>query len=147
MPAISISPDQVTQRGLTLVELLVTLAILSSVIVGSGIAFRSVAPRWSLDQAKVQLLADLKRARINARGKETDLFLVPTRSGYKIVGLGTERHWPRRIEATWPDHDPETGIPLKTFPVEENVSFSISTGTQNTTITVERMTGRIYVAS
>ncbi len=135
------------QTGLTLTEVLVTLAIMSFVMIGSGIAFQKTSPRWALDNAKTQLLVDLKRARAVSSNTEDNVILIPTDKGYQIEDLNLARTLPRHVKAIWPAYKEDEGIILNQQSTQTDIEFSLMAGDQQAVIIVERLTGRIYAKS
>ncbi len=140
----SIGHDSNRQKGLTLAEILVTLVIMSFIMVGSGIAFQKISPRWALDNAKTQILVDLKQARSVGQGNNEEIILIPTDEGYKIESLKLVRILPRHVKAGWPDHDKDKGIILNRQSFTDDIEFSLLNDEEKVSIIVERLTGRIY---
>jgi len=64
------------ERGFTLTELLVTIAILGILIAIAGIIFLTLLERWRVDAATKQLMADLHRAHASATNELTDWRVV-----------------------------------------------------------------------
>jgi len=129
------------------VEILVTLVIMSFVMVGSGVAFQKTSPRWALDNTKVQLLVDLKRARSTGKFSHENIILTPLEFGYEIDQLNIIRKFPRHVQVRWPVEGDNGEILINQLSIQADIEFILYTGSEQTSIIVERITGRIYERS
>ena len=75
------------QQGLTLIELLITLSILSlGALIAAGGRNRAL-PQRTVDFAAEQLVSDLKRARLEAQKSGAPVTVRFAQSGYAASGL------------------------------------------------------------
>ena len=159
---IKIYQTQQKQSGITLAEVLVTLVIISFVMVGSGMAFKKLSPRWALDNATIQLVTDLKRARLRAGHDNQPILLVPSTTGYHINDLNLTRAIPRGVTIQWPKHvipqgenqclydgrknaSAQCGIIINNITARIDLKFMLRSSLEESTIIMERLTGRIHV--
>ena len=122
------------ERGFTLHELLVAIAILGILLVIGIIVFLGLLERWRVDAATNQLKADLRLAHTSATNQLTDwrVVFVPDKGDedegpdYYLVKLAAP------YPATSPPVvDPETPPEPRTFPANVkvmNIAGSIDTG-------------------
>ncbi|MFZ5616935.1 MAG: pilus assembly FimT family protein [Pseudomonadota bacterium] len=89
------------QRGLTLVEILVGLSILSLATGIAGAAIAARAPRLAVDRAADELMTDLKRARLSAEASGEPVLIEADAAGYKIAALGIDRRYAHGVVALW----------------------------------------------
>lgn len=90
------------EAGITLVELLVALAVMS---LAAGMVFSAGArllPGIELRQACDTLITDLKRARLEASLSGEPVVVAPTGDGYRIEAIGIERVLPSGTRIDWP---------------------------------------------
>ncbi|MGE0408702.1 MAG: Tfp pilus assembly protein FimT/FimU [Amphiplicatus sp.] len=90
-----------TDRGFTLVELLVALAVsaLGALIVGAFISART--PRLLVDRTADELVVDLKRLRLVAETSGEPARLIATARGYSARAAGIDRTFPGAVSVEW----------------------------------------------
>jgi|GEM_PF-6326713 len=89
------------QRGLTLVELLLMLSIMSLAILISASAINARSPRLAIDQAAEQLVTDLKRARLKAQESGERVAVTRSDAGYLISTLNLDRQFRNDLNIEW----------------------------------------------
>ena len=86
------------QRGATLIELIIVIAIIA---IGAAIAaspIRPNSPQRQIDFSLKQIEQDLKLSRATARLQGRDIYVVTTPNGYAIPGLKIDRAISPKIE-------------------------------------------------
>lgn len=93
--------EQSAERGVTLLEMLITLTIvlLSVGVVGAGVSAR--APQLVVDRAADALVVDLKRARLAAQTSGAPVIVSAGARGYEIPTLSIDRAFPEGLAARW----------------------------------------------
>ena len=87
-----------TQKGLTLVELLVSLALLAALAAMAAGAMRASSPRLDVRGASERLIADIKRARLQTTVSQSEpVSIMFYADGYSITALGLERPLPHGV--------------------------------------------------
>lgn len=90
-----------SERGMTLFEALIAVAILA---LASGVAAGAIgalSPRLVVDRAADQLVVDLKRARLAAQTSGSSVTILATDDGYRVHGLDIDRRFPSGLANDW----------------------------------------------
>lgn len=94
-------PPHPSQRGFTLLELLIVLTIFAAVASLSGVALNGTLAHLRHERAAEQLVSDLRRASLAARTRGAGTEIRTTPAGYIVDALDIEREWPRGVTAVW----------------------------------------------
>lgn len=138
-------PPTALRRGVTLFELLIVLAILSTTtLVAAGALGRNAAGR-KLDGAGKQLLVDLKSARLRADALNADIIVAGRADGYRIDATGVDRVLPAGIEARW-NGAPRGTVVVAPSPSRGGALVALSARDATIRIEIAPLTGRIAYA-
>ncbi|GJL95263.1 MAG: hypothetical protein DHS20C05_16680 [Hyphococcus sp.] len=97
MTPTSANAEQSQERGLTLFELLIVLALLGLMGLMAVSSVRASSPKLSVKTTAEQLLADLKRARIETESTGAPIDIVIEKEGYAIETLNVARTLPHGV--------------------------------------------------
>lgn len=112
------------QRGVTLVELLIALSVLSMSALIAASAMNAGLPQHAVNQAAELLVSDLKRARLDAGKTGEDRIIRISADSYELAG-GEVRH-------------PGRGVTLETDAAQREIAFSRSFAHQGGAVTVTK---------
>ncbi len=136
------SGDAHNQRGLTLFELLIALALISLMAVMASGGIRSASPHLAVRLASEQLLADIKRARLEADAANTAVTITIADAGYAISAIAIDRDLPRGVAIDVADGN-EAGIIIGPGYWLKGYEIALSKGNAHATIIIEPITRRI----
>lgn len=130
------------QSGLTLLELLITLSILSLAagVIVSAINTRS--PRYAVHQTAEQLVADLKRARLEAQKTNEPVSVLFADTYYEISGSDLRRTPPNGVEIRLTGAD-EDAITFSTAFAHPGGKITIEKGKASAVVVVHPITGKV----
>ncbi|SDL67599.1 type II secretion system protein [Maricaulis salignorans] len=139
-----------SERGMTLLELLIALSIFAAIATLSGVALSGSLAHLRHQRAAELLVSDLRRASLAARslGRETRISLSP--EGYAIEALDIERVWPRDVTARWRIRQAgywqtATGLALPARTVASpDVEVEIMRGADRIAVRIDPVTGRVH---
>jgi general secretion pathway protein H len=141
MPAMSARPE----RGFSLLELLVVLAIIAAISAAFPLALNRFVPARRLDSAARILLADIRLAQARSLAGNQPVALEPEAHGYRIDSQ-VARSWSASttLQLRSPDDARELDA-LRLFPdgSTSGARFVITDGTRQRRILVSPLTGRV----
>lgn len=112
------------QKGVTLIELLIALSVLSMSALIAASAMNAGLPQSAVNQAAELLVSDLKRARLDAQKTGEDAVIKISPDSYELAG-GEVRH-------------PGRGVTLETDAAQREIAFSRSFAHQGGAVTVTK---------
>ncbi|MEO0400703.1 MAG: prepilin-type N-terminal cleavage/methylation domain-containing protein [Pseudomonadota bacterium] len=129
------------QRGVTLMELLIVLAIMALATGLAAPVMRSSAETRAFDNGVKLLVSDLRRVRDAAERQGTVSDVELTEAGYRTQDGDLDREWPRgfKVIAT-PNSD---FVRLGGTPWSVGSTIAVTDGTRHRIITIEPFIGRI----
>lgn len=130
------------QRGLTLFELLIALALISLMALMATGGMRNASPRLAVKLASEQLLADIKRARLEADASSTPVTIAITENQYAISALSINRALPRGVAVEIASSN-ETDITIGPGYWLKGYDVMLSKGNAQSTIRIEPVTRRV----
>ena len=130
------------QRGVTLFELLIVLALISLSVVLAASGMRASSPRLAVTLATEQLEADLKRARVRAEATSTPVSVLLETSSYTIRELKIRKDLPRGVVLELEDGQSET-ITMGAGYWFNRHNIRLQKGSATSSIIIEPVTGRI----
>ncbi len=128
------------QTGVTLTELLVSLAILSFTVSISGVWLQKQLPGLAVRSATATLETDLKQARLRALTSGDEVQITHSETGYTIKELEIVRIFANGIEVKWNAPSPLIILP-HTQP--SGAQIIISKGQVNGSVMLHPLTGKI----
>jgi general secretion pathway protein H len=145
MPAMSAR----VERGFSLLELLVVLAIIAAISAAFPLALNRFVPARRLDSAARILLADIRLAQARSLASNQPVLLKPDVHGYRIESQ-VARAWSASttLQLRSPDDSRDLDA-LHLFPdgSTSGARFVISDGTRQRSIFVSPLTGRVLLES
>lgn len=130
------------QRGLTLFELLIALALISLMALMASGGMRNASPRLAVKLASEQLLADIKRARLEADASNTAVTMAVTENQYAISALAITRALPRGVAVEIAGGN-DTDITIGPGYWLKGYDLTLSKGDAQSTIRIEPVTRRV----
>ncbi len=130
------------QLGLTLVELLLALSILSLGALISASAINARSPRLVVDQAAEQVVTDLKRARLHAQETGEKVSVAPHDNGYVISKLDLKRLLRSDLDVQWSSNSIEGIVFAERF-ANPGGRIEISKSGRKAIILIHAITGKI----
>lgn len=130
------------QTGLTLVELLLALSIMSLGVWVSAGAFKTLSPRIHVEQAAQQIINDLKSARLRAVETNELVNVIQTEQGYAIEALSLERSLRDDLEVTW-DTASLTGVSFSNNFANPGARIEVRKQKRRAVILIHPITSRI----
>ncbi len=129
------------QRGLTLLELLITLSVLSFAMLIASNAIGAGSNRLAVEQAAERLISDLKKARLIAEKSGDNVALYGTEIGYEIPALSLSRDGGGKVAYNWSVKDREIRFSPRFAALGGKVV--ITKGERRAVIFVHPITGKI----
>lgn len=133
------------QLGLTLFELLIALALISlmALLVSGGIGKSS--PHFAVRLASEQMLADIKRARLEADASNAPVTIAISDAGYEIDALGLSRALPQGVVLVQPNGDKDAAEDIIIGPGHwiKAYEVTLAKGDARSTISIEPVTRRV----
>lgn len=123
---VSKSFERVQQKGFTLLEMLVVLAVLMLATSAATVGITKLSPSLAVKSASYQLLSDLKMARVTAMLKGAAVSVMFSEGGYDVKAIQVERAWPAGVSA------------VVDGPIENEILFSESTRLASFTVTLSK---------
>lgn len=139
-----------SERGMTLLELLIALSIFAAVASLSGVAMTGTLSHLRHERAAEQLVSDLRRASLLARMQGVEMQVRATPGGYTVDALDIDRAWPREVTAVWRVREAgswqvTTGIALPPRPVASpELQVDISRDGESVSVRIDAVTGRVH---
>ncbi len=130
------------QLGLTLVELLLALSILSLGALISASAINARSPRLAIDQTAEQVVTDLKRARLHAQETGEKVSVTPLDDGYIVSELALTRLLRSDLDVKWMSNSIEGIIFAERF-ANPGGRIEISKNGHSAVIRIHAITGKI----
>ena len=128
------------QSGLTLVELLITLTILSLVMGVSSAWLQRSLPALSVRANLSTLESDLKQARLRSQTQGVNVVIEMSKHGYEIAALDLSRSFPPSLEIIRDEAVPLIYAEDGTGPAG---SITLKKGRAYGTISFDPLTGKI----
>lgn len=147
---VSPKPPHPSQRGFTLLELLIVLTIFAVMASLSGVVLNGTLPHLRHERAAEQLVSDLRRSRLDARtrGVVTEIHMSP--EGYSVPALDIVRVWPHGVTAVWRVREAgrwqlaaTIALPPRAAASQE-VRVEILRGTEILPVRIDPVTGRVH---
>ena len=148
-PVADPSPTRMAEKGFTLFEMMVALAVIA---LATSVVTLMVLPRQgerALDAASVGLMRNLQAAQLVARDTGRPVVVDVTAYGYRIAATDTEVNWPDGWQVDWARMGPSgwqtvdrlrlSGATLS----REAARIELRSGGRSRIVSVERMTGRV----
>lgn len=140
------SKDRVRQEGVSVVELLAVLAVLS-IAAGSAAGFvRAASPTIVLKSTRAMLENDLKAARNTALAKGIQLSAQIDSTGYRFSERQISRAWPKGVTA-FDEATQEIEIIFFDDGSSNGGVVTLSKGQQEAQIIINAITGRVHAPS
>lgn len=131
-----------SESGFTLVELLVTLAIISFASFVAASAINAHSSHLVIDRAAEALVHDLKLIRLRAELRGRSITLVGTADSYQAEAADVGKHFPKGVTARWNSEEAaELSFPLG--PGQQEVNIRLSKGDARAVVVIAATTGRI----
>lgn len=146
MMLISLEDNRLRQKGVTLLELLMVLAILALMAAVTVNTVSTNSPRIAVKLASEQLLADLKRTRLEADARNTPLKLIFSQHGYLIEALSIDRVTPKGVSIEVLESQDPSVIIGPSFWLN-GYSIALTKNGSRAVIVVEPVTRRMSVQS
>lgn len=134
--------DRSGALGFTLLEVLVVLAIISTVsaLVAGGVIAR--APQFAVTAAANELMVDLKRGRLAAEMSGEAIEVSGLSNGYLIAALEIERSARRGVRYSWDGRDSAT-VTLGESIRQPGARIAVSKGAARATIVIEPLSSEV----
>lgn len=139
-----------SERGMTLLELLIALSIFAAVASLSGVALTGTLTHLRHERAAEQLVSDLRRTSLQARTRGTEARIEVSEAGYSVPALALERSWPRGVTAIWRVRQAgrwqlaaEIALPPR-ISASPEVRIDILRGDQSFSVRIDPVTGRVH---
>jgi prepilin-type N-terminal cleavage/methylation domain-containing protein len=152
-PAIEVSRSgsMKSERGMTLFELLIALAIFATATTFAGVALTANLRHLAFNSATERLVDDLRRSQVYARTRDQAVVIELTANGYVISPLSTHRDWPSNVEAVWRvRRNGRWNLPGRVTITPDRLSplqleVLVSQGDDERHIRLDPVTGRVHV--
>lgn len=130
------------QIGMTLVETLVALAILSLATGIAAGAVSALSPRLAVERAADQLIVDLKRARLEAETSGAPINIEIRADGYSIDALSVSQVYRSELQVLW-DTPAADSFAFNPGFDQSGSKITITKGKYSAEITVAPISGKI----
>jgi len=130
------------EAGLTLVETLIAVAILSLATGVAGGVIGALSPRLVVERAVDQLLVDLKRARLEAETAGTPVVLRIEPDGYVVNALKLERKFQSGISVHW-ENDELNAFAFNPGFAQLGSAITLTKGRYAAEVSIAPVSGRI----
>ncbi|MEM6649336.1 MAG: prepilin-type N-terminal cleavage/methylation domain-containing protein [Pseudomonadota bacterium] len=131
-----------SERGVTLFEILLVLAILSLMVGAVSLSMGNMLPSLQLKQAAASLEADLKRARMTSRRQAGGVQVTWRETGYAIAPIDVEQEWAKGITLIWSE---EASLVFVDGVPSIGGSVRLTYRGREMTLRVEPFTGRVHL--
>ncbi|MEL7485974.1 MAG: prepilin-type N-terminal cleavage/methylation domain-containing protein [Pseudomonadota bacterium] len=131
------------QRGLTLLEMIVALAIVSLATTIIANASISRSSRFVLSKTATEFAVDLRRSRQLARNANRAVVVSFYERGYYVRALDLEKSWPKGVEIETLQNPSE--ITFSPSPTLDRHEFVLRVRDRTATVSVAPLTGEVLI--
>jgi len=133
------------QRGYTLTEMLVAVAIIAFATLASASAMMARSSGRIVDRAADALVLDLKRLRLQAEMTGAPVSLQGDAHGYSAESASLERRFPETLSITW-NGEPRATVLVGADARGKGATIAIIKADARAVVRIAPVTGKIYRA-
>jgi Tfp pilus assembly protein FimT len=143
-------PRHINVSGVTLVELLVALVVMTLLIAAMPLAVDRLVPARRFKAVGDKLILDLRRAQLSAISSATPVVITLRESGYAVGTSATSITWPPNYRVTYTSSLDSQSLNAVTFFPDGSVvggELRLENDKRQLAIIVDGLTGRIRRSS
>ncbi len=141
----SAGAETARQRGYTLTEMLVAVAIIAFATLASASAMMAGSPERVVDRAADALVLDLKRLRLQAELNGAPVSLEGDAHGYAAPAFDLGRRFPETLSIAW-NGEPEGAVLIGAGARGAGATITLTKSNARAVVRIAPATGKIHRA-